>query len=98
MGIDIKGTFEAVYTDPDTQEESQVVIRPNEVEISSEVHDASRGMGAEYVHTVTADALGHELVWAVYEYPEGSVNHVERPSLPDNFDLISNFEFVGTFE
>lgn len=64
-------------------------------DIETEVHDASRQMGAEYLHIVTGNANGEELVWHVYEYPEGGVNLVEYQS---NLNLEESPTFEGCVE
>lgn len=47
-----------------------------------EVNDGDRQMGPELVYEVTAqlDEIG-EVVWQVYEYPVGVINHVVSPDI-----------------
>ena len=84
MSIIIKGKAVAKVNDKS--------VTVTDFDVETEVHDASRQMGAEYLHIVTGDADGEELVWHVYEYPEGSVNLEEYQS---NLDLEESPTFEG---
>ena len=65
-------------------------VSAEQLEVDTVVHDPDRQMGAEYCHILTADVDGLELQWLVYEYPEGTINHVDSPS---NVQILKDFSF-----
>ena len=78
MELLVKG--QAILSYEDENGNAQVTLNVSDIDINTQVHDANRQMGAEYVHILTAEAAGHELEWSIYEYPEGCINHIESPS------------------
>jgi len=90
MNLDVigKAVFRAV--DDETGEASEIELSGDDVEIETDVHDADREMGTEYVHVVRAHVGEVEVIWSVYEYPEGEINLVTSPSQPE---MIQDFKF-----
>lgn len=87
MSIDISGKAKVMIDDK--------VIEVSDFDIETEVHDASRSMGPEFVHIVTGYADGNEVEWHVYEYPAGDVNHVDYQG---NYELVESPEFLASLE
>ncbi|WP_313737527.1 hypothetical protein [Sphingobium yanoikuyae] len=82
MALKVSGRLVVVRQDDDDNE-VRIEVSAESFEIDEpEVHDADRQMGSEIVYRVSAthDELG-EVVWNVYEYPSGVMNHVEAPSI-----------------
>lgn len=96
MSIDVKGT--AIFEIEDENGETdtlEVKVTPDQVEWDTQVHDADRPMGTEYVHIGTAEVEGHEVEWHVYEYA-GDINTINVET--GELNLIENFSFVSSDE
>ncbi len=99
MPIFVKGTSVfRVLTEEGENNEIIVKISSADLQQERTVHDADRGMGPEYLTTFSAtldsETGEEEVEWFVYEYPEGVLNHIERPTSA-TYELIEDFEFEG---
>lgn len=95
MVLKVTGRLVVVRED-DEDNEVRIEVPANSFEIDEpEVHDADREMGSEIVYRVSAihDELG-EVVWHVYEYPTGVMNHVETPSIDGSVLEEPNFSIT----
>ena len=90
MDLDVIGKAVFRTVDEETGEVAEVELSADDVEIETDTHDPDREMGAEYVHAVRAHVGEVEVIWLVYEYPEGEINLVTSPSQPE---MIQDFKF-----
>lgn len=91
MGVIVKGN--AVLEDPESGD--TVTISNKNLDFYSECHDGDRKMGEEIAHIakieINVGGRPHEVRWVIYEYPVGSLNHVELDS--GVLEVIQDFVF-----
>ncbi|EXB84659.1 hypothetical protein J542_1234 [Acinetobacter baumannii 299505] len=96
MSLGIKGTaiFEIEIEDENGEISTQEIkVTSDQVEWNTEIHDADRQMGSEYVHIGTAEVDGHEIEWQVYDYA-GDINTVNVES--GELNLVQDFSFESS--
>ncbi len=96
MSLGIKGTaiFEIEIEDENGEISTQEIkVTPDQVEWDTEIHDADRSMGPEYVHIGTAEVDGHEVEWQVYDYAN-DINTVNVES--GELNLVQDFSFESS--
>lgn len=80
-GLHCSGVAQLLLTNAaDDEKEHLVFITNDDLQWESYVED-ERGMGAEICHTATYYSDDVTLEWSVYEYPQGTVNHVSEPEI-----------------